>query len=35
MSDFGVKRLTACKELEYVNLSGCKYVTDKSIVPLV
>lgn len=34
-SDFGVKRLTACKSLVVVNLSGCIYLTDKSIIPLV
>jgi len=34
-SDFGVKKLAACTNLTVVNLSGCKYLTDKSIIPLV
>lgn len=36
VSDFGVRRIaTGCRKLTFVNLSGCKYLSDKSIVPLV
>ena len=36
MSDFGVKRLAAgCPKLTNVNLSGCKMLTDRSIIVLV
>jgi len=31
VSDFAIKRLSACKELEFVNLSGCKYLSDLSV----
>ena len=36
MSDFGVKRLAGgCPKLNVVNLSGCKMLTDRSIIVLV
>ena len=31
ISDFGIKRLSKCTKLDYVNLSGCKYLSDSSI----
>ena len=35
VSDFGVKRLAAgCPKLKVVNLSGCKLLTDRSIIVL-
>ena len=35
LTDFSLKKMaTQCKELEYVNLSGCKYLTDSSIIAL-
>ena len=36
MSDFGVKRLAAgCPKLNVVNLSGCKLLSDRSIIVLI
>ena len=36
VSDFGIKRLSSgCPKLRVVNLSGCKQLTDSSVVPLV
>lgn len=35
ITDFALKKVfTACKSLEFVNLSGCKYLTDSSISTL-
>mmetsp|Transcript_7168 Transcript_7168/g.6263 ORF Transcript_7168/g.6263 Transcript_7168/m.6263 type:complete len:84 (+) Transcript_7168:408-659(+) len=35
MTDFAVKKLAiSCPNLEYVNLSGCKYVSSSSIETL-
>jgi hypothetical protein len=32
ITSFGIKKLAlSCPKLQYVNLSGCKYVTDQGI----
>jgi hypothetical protein len=32
VTDFAVKKMAAaCKELKYVNLSGCKYLGDSTV----
>jgi hypothetical protein len=35
VTDFAMKKVAvACKDLEYVNLSGCKYLSDSTILAL-
>ncbi len=35
ITDFAMKKVAmACKDLEYVNLSGCKYLSDSTVLAL-